>query len=180
MTSNNYLQAMATAYDQAKDDACITDPANPYQEQLDNRREFVHQQVTDAYGPVIDGDGDDLLNADVLDTILDAHDEWLTTHDRTPTRVPDPAIRREDALAMTLRHHRPTDAFDGATAVTHAAYLERYLSAGIVPTDEDELVDALYLVASELDRRDRQRGPAAVPDAWTATQLRDLAKEIDA
>lgn len=74
----NHLEAMATAYDQALEDAGITDPANPYRRLLDDRREFVHQQVTDGYGEIVDADGDDVLDTDVLDAILDAHDEWLT------------------------------------------------------------------------------------------------------
>lgn len=107
MSAGHHLDAMAEAYDEGHDDAMIGatrkvrdaggDPiilvdstrTNPYRKLLDDRREFVREQVENGYGAVVypptsDTAYDDCENvlgddnAEWFDAVLDAHDQWLS------------------------------------------------------------------------------------------------------
>ncbi|AYR02614.1 hypothetical protein SEA_BIBWIT_61 [Gordonia phage Bibwit] len=83
----NHLDAMRTAWEDGYADGRIDgkreydgDPENPYAKLLTDRREFVREQVEDAYGALVTDDGEFVLherNAEWVDAVLDAHDEWL-------------------------------------------------------------------------------------------------------
>ncbi|UYL87734.1 hypothetical protein SEA_SHIVANISHOLA_59 [Gordonia phage Shivanishola] len=91
----NHLDAMRTAYAEGHGDGMIAakrgDPDdaqldNPYGKLLDDRREFVREQVNNGYGAQLDENDDDVLgddNADWFDAVLDAHDEWRSLQRRT-------------------------------------------------------------------------------------------------
>ncbi|AYR02527.1 hypothetical protein KNU17_gp58 [Gordonia phage Ailee] len=75
------------------------DVENPYAKLLDDRREFVREHVDNAFGALIDEDGDNVLgddNAEWFDAVLDAHDEWRALQQRAdqPCRA---ALHRVDA-----------------------------------------------------------------------------------
>ena len=176
---SNYLQAMATAYDQAIEDAGVAVSHNPYQKLLDDRATFVRKAVDDGFGSILDQDGDDVLGGDVLDTILDAHNDWLLTHGGARTSAPDEAVDlRREALRIALdAAAKSTSQWDSHLVVNHAAAIAAYLRDGTVPTDEDELAEALYVVASHLHQREVDNPGGQL--AYTAAELRDLAKELD-
>lgn len=74
-------------------EAVVTDRyTNPFEALFDDRREYVRQEVRDAFGSVTDEDGDDLFDGEVIDAILDAHADWLTAHQTTDT----PDVKRHD------------------------------------------------------------------------------------
>ncbi|UAJ15727.1 hypothetical protein SEA_BADDON_59 [Gordonia phage Baddon] len=75
------------------------DPGNPYGKLLDDRREFVREQVDNGYGALVTDDGEFVLherNAEWVDAVLDAHDEWRSLQRRAdqPCRA---ALHRVDA-----------------------------------------------------------------------------------
>ncbi|ANA85545.1 hypothetical protein PBI_BLUEBERRY_83 [Gordonia phage Blueberry] len=60
-------------------------PDNPYRKLLDDRREFIREQVDNAYGALVTDDDEFVLgdeNAEWFDAVLDAHDEWLALQQR--------------------------------------------------------------------------------------------------
>lgn len=82
----NHLDAMRQAWDEGYHDGTLDGrealgyTSNPYDKLLDDRREFVREQVENGYGAQLDENDDDVLgdnNAEWFDAILDAHDEWL-------------------------------------------------------------------------------------------------------
>ncbi|QDF17527.1 hypothetical protein SEA_PHROSTEDPHLAKE_84 [Gordonia phage PhrostedPhlake] len=95
----HHLDAMEQAWDEGYGD-CVDDDAgsaiNPYRKLIDDRREFVRQQVEDGFGtlsypPTSDTAFDDCENvlgddnAEWFDAVLDAHDEWLALQQRKAT-----------------------------------------------------------------------------------------------
>ncbi|AXQ62764.1 hypothetical protein KNU06_gp59 [Gordonia phage Angelicage] len=77
---------------------------NPYAKLLDDRREFVREHVDNAFGALIDEDGDNVLgddNAEWFDAVLDAHDEWRALQRHTE---PQPADTwRDDVVNVRIR-----------------------------------------------------------------------------
>lgn len=103
----------------------------------------------------------------------------------SPTSAPDEAVDlRREALRISLdAAAKSTSHWDSHLVVNHAAAIAAYLRDGTIPTDEDQLADALYLVASRLEDRDgRQPIGKGVTEvrSYTPNDLRDLAKELDA
>ena len=100
-TDPTNLHALETGYDEGYNDALLDvnrqlrdagiDPAdlfgdgveartNPYTKLFDDRREYVEQQVREAF-TVVDEDGDDVFEqTDFIDAILDAHADWMVAH----------------------------------------------------------------------------------------------------
>ncbi|QMU22037.1 hypothetical protein [Gordonia rubripertincta] len=102
VAARHHLDAMAEAWDQGYDDGREDGryderyvegvnpnavPENPYRKLIDDRREFVREQVENGYGAVVypptsDTAYDDCENvlgddnAEWFDAVLDAHDEW--------------------------------------------------------------------------------------------------------
>ncbi|QFP94503.1 hypothetical protein SEA_KEITABEAR_61 [Gordonia phage Keitabear] len=80
------------------------DVENPYAKLLDDRREFVREHVDNAFGALIDEDGDNVLgddNAEWFDAVLDAHDEWRALQRHTE---PQPADTwRDDVVNVRIR-----------------------------------------------------------------------------
>ncbi|WP_439030268.1 hypothetical protein [Gordonia terrae] len=89
MSARHHLDAMAEAYDEGYNEGHRSDavPHNPYRKLIDDRREFVREQVEDGYGtlsypPTSDTAYDDCENvlgddnAEWFDAVLDAHDQW--------------------------------------------------------------------------------------------------------
>ncbi|UVT31861.1 hypothetical protein SEA_KEWPIEDOLL_61 [Gordonia phage Kewpiedoll] len=78
--------------------------SNPYAKLLDDRREFVREHVDNAFGALIDEDGDNVLgddNAEWFDAVLDAHDEWRALQRHTE---PQPADTwRDDVVNVRIR-----------------------------------------------------------------------------
>lgn len=139
-TDPTHLGALQTGYDEGYDDALIDvnrqlrdagiDPAdlfgdgveartNPYTKLFDDRRDYVQQQVSEAfsfYGP----DDEDVFDQiDLIDAILDAHADWLAGH---PT---------------------PGTPADLATTLTAAAACARELRGNGPPPDTAEPADLL-------------------------------------
>ena len=87
--ARHHLDAMAEAWDHGYVDAggrvrSAGEP-NPYRKLIDDRREFVREQVTEGYGTQVDENDNDVLgddNAGWFDAVLDAHDQWLTLQSR--------------------------------------------------------------------------------------------------
>lgn len=85
-----YLDASETAYNEAIDDAVITlrqggdieTMTNPYTRLRDDRRKYVLDTIADAYGPLVDDEGE-LYDDDYVDALLDAHADWIASHDAT-------------------------------------------------------------------------------------------------
>lgn len=107
------------------------DYANPFTKLFDDRRAYVREQVTDTFGSITNEDGDDLFDcADAIDTILDAHADWLAGQ-RVPQSVP--ADTREllttaHAVSRELRGDgppphtdEPADVIDALAAALTAA-----------------------------------------------------------
>ncbi|UQT02079.1 hypothetical protein SEA_CHADMASTERC_62 [Gordonia phage ChadMasterC] len=80
------------------------DVENPYAKLLDDRREFVREQVNNGYGAQLDENDDDVLgddNAEWFDAVLDAHDEWRALQRHTE---PQPADTwRDDVVNVRIR-----------------------------------------------------------------------------
>lgn len=83
-----YLNASETAYNEAIDDAVFTlrqggdieTMTNPYTRLRDDRRAYVLGAVSDAFGVLVDEDGEE-YGDDVYDALLDAHADWIASHD---------------------------------------------------------------------------------------------------
>lgn len=106
------------------------DYANPFTKLFDGRREYVEQQVREAF-TVVDEDGEDVFEqTDFIDAILDAHADWLAGQ-RVPQSVP--ADTREllttaHAVSRELRGDgppphtdEPADVIDALAAALTAA-----------------------------------------------------------
>lgn len=50
---------------------------NPYTRLLADRREFIREALDAGYGAMLDDNDEPLIDDDLLDDLLDAHDEWL-------------------------------------------------------------------------------------------------------
>ncbi|QXN73276.1 hypothetical protein SEA_HANS_59 [Gordonia phage Hans] len=85
----HHLDAMREAWAEGYDDGHANGrrkydgtPDNPYAKLLDDRRQFVREQVEGTYGGGLVTDDDEFVlgddNAEWFDAVLDAHDEWLT------------------------------------------------------------------------------------------------------
>lgn len=74
--------ALAAGTDPARlVDALETSYSNPHTKLFDDRREYVREQVTDAFGGFYDEDGDELFDqTDFVDAILDANADWMVAH----------------------------------------------------------------------------------------------------
>ncbi|WP_287004625.1 MULTISPECIES: hypothetical protein [Gordonia] len=111
-----HLGALETGYEEGHNDAVIalrraihqigldpdnrdallrnveSDYGNPFTKLFDDRREYVREQVSNAFGTIVDEDGDDLFDGEVIDAILDAHADWLAAREDICTA--DPCVLR--------------------------------------------------------------------------------------
>ncbi|QGJ93612.1 hypothetical protein J1771_gp58 [Gordonia phage MelBins] len=98
----HHLDAMREAWAEGYDDGHANGrrkydgaPENPYGKLLDDRREFVREQVENGYGALVTDDDEFVLgddNAEWFDAVLDAHDEWLalSSESRVKPEHPQP------------------------------------------------------------------------------------------
>lgn len=161
-TDPTNLHALETGYDHGYDDALVDvnrqlrdaglNPddlfgdgvearTNPYTKLFDDRREYVEQQVREAF-TVVDEDGDDVFEqTDFIDAILDAHADWMTAHQvpsdpgtkPEPVQVDDwPTVDDENAaqneiaravvsaaLALGISHIKLSTRYDIASRVVN-------------------------------------------------------------
>ncbi|UTN93137.1 hypothetical protein SEA_PHAUCI_50 [Gordonia Phage Phauci] len=105
----HHLGAMREAWAEGYDDGHANGrrkydgtPDNPYAKLLDDRRQFVREQVEGTYGGGLVTDDDEFVlgddNAEWFDAVLDAHDEWRSLQQPDAALV-DARIRAEQAEA---------------------------------------------------------------------------------
>ncbi|GAC70797.1 hypothetical protein [Gordonia soli] len=151
----HHLEAMEQAYDEGyAEGADDTGYPNPYRKLLDDRREFVREQVENGYGALVDEDGDNVLgddNAEWFDAVLDAHDEWLA--------LPRPYTRDEAGL-------------DGNRRDPVAEHLGRASRSG----DIADLADARAAIddfARRIFEHTPSEDPHAEPRSWNEIDERE-------
>ncbi|GAC71087.1 hypothetical protein [Gordonia soli] len=152
--ARHHLASMEQAWDEGYDEGYRTpdsEPCNPYRKLLDNRREFVREQVENGYGALVDEDGDNVLgddNAEWFDAVLDAHDEWLALPSN-PRPKPEPSQVRERAMTVVV------DA-EGQKIRRRRRLLASARSAFAAPNslsvEQQEIVDQLIIELDEVTR----------------------------
>lgn len=79
MTLYDQQQAWDEGYEAGSHDGYHDTAAqpNPYEQLIADRREFIREALEPAYGTWVDDNDEPILTDEVLDDLLDAHDDWL-------------------------------------------------------------------------------------------------------
>ncbi|WMI33069.1 hypothetical protein SEA_SCHOTTB_58 [Gordonia Phage SchottB] len=179
----HHLDAMREAWAEGYDDGHANgrrkydgDPGNPYAKLLDDRRQFVREQVENGYGALVTDDDEFVLgddNAEWFDAVLDAHDEWLTLaskscvkpehqqHTRAEARVSelDGVLHRIADIANLKPGRVPVeDGLDDVRTVLERAGYGRQPGGWVPPYSADEALGKIWRVLTEgtLDRDDQR------------------------
>ena len=134
---------------------------NPYRRMFNDRREYVREQLSNAFGAIVDEYGDDVFEqTDFIDAILDAHADWLAGHPTpgTPANLAT-TLTAAAACARELRGNGPPpDSAEPADLLDDLARIVR---------DQQEQIDELR--TSRDNWRDEAEHERAKPETPQAT-----------